>query len=86
MTGIAACRYDAAARGLDARRETTRIGLGNSILDKERLFFTGSIEQIREDIARARALGTTELIVELDLAPGIDELLATMDRLRALAE
>ena len=31
------------------------------------------------------ALGTTELIFELDLAPGIDELLASMDRLRALA-
>jgi alkanesulfonate monooxygenase SsuD/methylene tetrahydromethanopterin reductase-like flavin-dependent oxidoreductase (luciferase family) len=34
----------------------------------------------------AHALGTTELIFELDLAPGIDELLATMDRLRGLAD
>ena len=50
------------------------------------LFFTGAAEQIREDIARAHGLGTTELIFELDLAPGIDELLATMDRLRGLAD
>ncbi len=33
----------------------------------KRMFFTGSIEQVREDVLRARELGTTELILELDL-------------------
>jgi len=48
--------------------------------------FTGSVEQVRDDIAQARALGTTELIVELDLSPPIDELLAAMQRFRRLVD
>jgi len=52
----------------------------------KRAFFTGSAEQVREDVARARELGATELIVELDLSPPIDELLPTMERFRRLAE
>lgn len=52
----------------------------------KRLFFTGSVAQVREDIARARTLGTTELIFELDLAPPVDEVLTTMERFRRLAD
>jgi probable F420-dependent oxidoreductase len=51
-----------------------------------RAFFTGSVDQVREDIARARALGTTELIFELDLGPPLDELLRTMERFRRLVD
>ena len=52
----------------------------------KRTFFTGSTEQIREDVARARELGATELIVELDLSPSIDELVVTMERFRRLVD
>ena len=52
----------------------------------QRAFFTGSVDQVREDIARARALGTTELIFELDLGPPLDELLRTMERFRRLVD
>lgn len=52
----------------------------------KRLFFTGSVEQVRDDIATARELGTTELIFELDLAPPVDQLLATMERFRRLVD
>lgn len=55
-------------------------------LGKPRAFFTGSVEQVREDIARAIELGTSELIFELDLTPPTVELLSTMERLRRLVD
>jgi hypothetical protein len=60
--------------------------IGPKPVQKPRLFFTGSVEQVREDIAATRALGTTELIFELDLTPPLEQLLATMERFRRLGE
>lgn len=57
----------------------------NEITGK-RAYFTGSEAQVRADIAQTKALGATELIFELDLSPGIDELLGTITRLRPLAD
>jgi len=55
-------------------------------LDDTRAYFTGSIAQVRDDITRARDLGTTELIFELDLTPPVDTLIIEMDRLRRLVD
>ena len=60
------------------------VRLASRPLGKPRAFFTGSVEQVREDIARAIELGTTEFIFELDLTPPTVELLSMMERLRRL--
>ena len=87
---LAELRAGAAAAGRDPSamllNVVATIALTPQPMAGSRAFFTGSREQIRDDIARARALGTTELIIELDLGPPIDELLRTMERFRGLAD
>jgi probable F420-dependent oxidoreductase len=55
----------------------------------ERSIFTGSQEQIAEDVAGTRALGATELFFDLTYSPGIatlDALLHDMEQLHALSQ
>jgi Luciferase-like monooxygenase len=48
--------------------------------------FVGSLEQLREDVARTRAFGAAELIFQIDLGAEPDQVLAAMDRMRALCD
>jgi hypothetical protein len=54
--------------------------------EENRPVFTGSMEQVRADIIGFRDLGASEIIFELNLSPPIDDILATMERLRGLVE
>jgi hypothetical protein len=56
-----------------------------SPLDSGRALFSGSLEQIKEDAARAKGLGATELIWQIELEEPIKSLLALMETLRPLA-
>jgi alkanesulfonate monooxygenase SsuD/methylene tetrahydromethanopterin reductase-like flavin-dependent oxidoreductase (luciferase family) len=87
---LAELRAMAAAAGRDPSallvNVVATVSLSAQPIAGKRAFFTGSAEQVRDDIARARALGATELIFELDLGPPIDELVRTMDRFRRLVD
>lgn len=48
--------------------------------------FVGSLEQLREDVARTREAGATELIFQIELGDSPDRVLAAMDQLRSLVE
>lgn len=49
-----------------------------------RVPFTGSLEQLREDVVRTREIGAAELIFQIDLGDEPGQVLAAMDRTRAL--
>lgn len=55
-------------------------------VEKDRYPFMGSLEQIKGDFARARELGTDELILELNLGLPTDDLLALMGQMRELSQ
>ncbi|MEW6272713.1 MAG: LLM class flavin-dependent oxidoreductase [Thermodesulfobacteriota bacterium] len=87
---LARCRELAAAAGRDpaafhlqvvAIPEVTPAPLGG-----ERAPFAGSLEQLRDDVARTREVGAAALIFQIELGGEPDAVLAAMDRVRALAD
>jgi hypothetical protein len=56
-------------------------------LGKERMLFSGSVEQIKEDVAGCRGIGAHELFFDPTFMPGaqaLDRWLAIMEQVRRL--
>jgi probable F420-dependent oxidoreductase len=57
-------------------------------IKSERAEFTGTVEQIAEDIAATRKIGANEIVFDVQFAPGVDtvdDILAGMEQLRRIA-
>jgi alkanesulfonate monooxygenase SsuD/methylene tetrahydromethanopterin reductase-like flavin-dependent oxidoreductase (luciferase family) len=56
------------------------------VLDrKDRAEFTGTLEQIADDVAAARKIGAAELLFDVQFSPGVetaDDIVARMEQLR----
>ncbi len=62
--------------------------LSDSPIDNERADFTGTLEQIKGDIAATRELGATDLLFDVQFSPGadsVDQMVEWMEQLRELA-
>ena len=61
----------------------------NAPIQKDRVDFTGSLEQIREDMAAARKLGAAEIVISAQFSPGVEtarDLVACMEELWRMAK
>jgi hypothetical protein len=80
----------ARAAGRDPARLEVIVGAFGHImpdpLAQPRQVFTGSAEQVREDIVCVREFGAAELFFALNPDRPLDELLTTMERLWGLME
>lgn len=87
---LAECRAMAAQAGRDPARFALQVvaipEISRAPVGGARAPFVGSLEQLREDVARTRALGAAELIFQIDLGDEPDQVLAAMDRVRALCD
>jgi probable F420-dependent oxidoreductase len=86
---LADCRAMAAEAGRDPAKFRLQVvaipEVTTSPVAGERTPFVGSLEQLREDVARTRELGAAELIFQIDLGDEPDQVVAAMDRVWALS-
>ena len=86
---LAECRTWAADAGRDPARFALQVvaipEITASPLGADRAPFAGSLEQLRDDVARTRALGAAGLIFQIELGGTADEIVAAMDAVRALS-
>ena len=60
----------------------------NTPIQKDRVEFTGSLEQIAEDVTTARKLGAAEIVINAQFSPGVEtakDILARMEELWRVA-
>jgi len=65
------------------------VEIHNAPIQKDRVDFTGSLEQIREDMAAARKLGAAEIVISAQFSPGVEtarDLVACMEELWRMAK
>ncbi|PYS52100.1 MAG: hypothetical protein DMG13_17195, partial [Acidobacteria bacterium] len=58
-------------------------------LGKDRADFTGTLEQIADDVAATRKIGAAELLFDVQWSPGVetaDDILARMEQLWQVAK
>jgi probable F420-dependent oxidoreductase len=56
----------------------------NAPIEKDRIEFTGTLEQIAEDVTTARKLGAAEIVLDAQFSPGVEtanDILARMEEL-----
>lgn len=86
---LAQCRAWAKDAGRDPARFALQVvaipEITASPLGPDRAPFSGTPEQLRDDVVRTRALGAEGLIFQIELGGAPDEIAAAMDRVRALA-
>jgi hypothetical protein len=60
------------------------IEIHNTPIQKDRIDFTGTLEQIAEDVTTARKLGAAEIVISAQFSPGVEtakDLVACMEKL-----
>jgi alkanesulfonate monooxygenase SsuD/methylene tetrahydromethanopterin reductase-like flavin-dependent oxidoreductase (luciferase family) len=65
------------------------VEIHNTPIQKDRVDFTGSLEQIAEDVTTARKLGAAEIVIDAQFSPGIEtanDIVARMEELWQLAK
>jgi len=64
------------------------VKISDAPIQKDRVDFSGSLEQIAEDLATARRLGAAEILIDVQFSPGIDSaeaMVARMEQFREIA-
>jgi len=62
------------------------VEISDAPIQKDRVDFTGSLEQIAEDLAGARKLGAAEIVIDAQFFPGIDSPGAMVSRMEQFCE
>jgi probable F420-dependent oxidoreductase len=65
------------------------VEIHNTPIQKDRIDFTGSLEQIAEDVTTARKLGAAEVVISAQFSPGVEtakDLVARMEELWRIAK
>jgi probable F420-dependent oxidoreductase len=65
------------------------IEIHNTPIQKDRVDFTGSLEQIAEDVTTVRKLGAAEIVINAQFSPGVEtakDLVARMEELWRIAK
>ena len=60
------------------------VELHNSFIEKDRIDFTGTLEQIFEDVTMARKVGAAEIVIDAQFSPGVEaakDIIARMEDL-----
>ena len=61
----------------------------NTFIEKDRIDFTGSLEQIAEDVTTARQVGAAEIVIDAQFSPGVEtakDIIARMEELWRVAK
>jgi probable F420-dependent oxidoreductase len=64
------------------------VEFSNAPIDKDRADFTGTVDQIAEDIKATRKIGANEIVFDVQFSPRVDtvdDILARMEQLREIA-
>ena len=64
------------------------VKISDAAIQKDRVDFSGSLEQIAEDLAAARRLGAAEILIDVQFSPAIDSaeaMVARMEQFREIA-
>ncbi|PYS55490.1 MAG: hypothetical protein DMG13_03770, partial [Acidobacteria bacterium] len=65
------------------------VELHNTPIQKDRVEFTGTLEQIAEDVTTARKLGAAEIVIDAQFSPGVEtakDIVARMEELWRVAK
>jgi alkanesulfonate monooxygenase SsuD/methylene tetrahydromethanopterin reductase-like flavin-dependent oxidoreductase (luciferase family) len=62
------------------------VKISDAPIQKDRVDFSGSLEQIAEDLAAARRLGAAEILIDVQFSPGIDSAEAMVARMEQFQE
>jgi probable F420-dependent oxidoreductase len=65
------------------------VEIHNTPIQKDRVDFTGTLEQIAEDVTTARKLGAAEIVISAQFSPGVEtakDLVARMEELWRIAK
>ena len=65
------------------------VEIHNTPIEKDRIDFTGTLEQIAEDVTTARKLGAAEIAIDAQFSPGVEtakDILARMEELWRVAK
>jgi probable F420-dependent oxidoreductase len=65
------------------------VEIHNAPIEKDRVDFNGTLEQIAEDVTAARKLGAAEIVISAQFSPGVEtakDLVARMEELWRMAE
>jgi hypothetical protein len=65
------------------------VELHNTPIQKDRIEFTGTVEQIAEDVTTARKLGAAEIAIDAQFSPGVEtakDIVARMEELWRVAK
>ena len=65
------------------------VEIQNSPIEKERVDFTGTLEQIAEDVKATQKLGATEIVFDAQFSPGVEtanDLVSRMEQLRRIVK
>ena len=60
------------------------VEIHNTFIEKDRIDFTGTLEQIVEDVAMARKVGAAEIVIDAQFSPGVEaskDIIARMEDL-----
>ena len=61
----------------------------NTFIEKDRIDFTGALEQIAEDVTTARQVGAAEIVIDAQFSPGVEtakDIIARMEELWRVAK
>lgn len=61
----------------------------NTFIEKDRIDFTGALEQIAEDVTTARKVSTAEIVIDAQFSPGVEtakDIIARMEELWRVAK
>lgn len=65
------------------------VEIHNTFIEKDRIDFTGTLEQIAEDVTIARKVGAAEIVVDVQFSPGVEtaeHIIARMEELWRVAK
>ena len=97
LSGIGPMFEGIKATAREAGREPSRLELivranieiHNTPIEKDRVDFTGTLEQIAEDVTTARKVGAAEIVIDVQFSPGVEtakDVVARMEELWRVAK
>ena len=62
------------------------VGFSDTPIDKDRVDFAGTLEQIAGDVAETRKLGAAEIVFDVQFSPGVETVDDIVARMEALCQ